>query len=179
MVLRGGTSRTGWAIVGCCLVSAAWAAAADAAVLLPQGVPPLLDTLRLAAWLLFAATLVTARAAASSEVGRRYLAAAFVFCALAIAIDLRTLLHGEDLWGLYAQLLMRVGFGVFGLLTIENLWRNTEPERRWQAWPLCLGLGFLFAYELFLFSDAFITRGQVDPGLGLGLLFESAFMVPM
>ncbi len=179
MVLRGGTSRTGWAIVGCCLVSAAWAAAADAAVLLPQGVPPLLDTLRLAAWLLFAATLVTARAAASSEVGRRYLAAAFVFCALAIAIDLRTLLHGEDLWGLYAQLLMRVGFGVFGLLTIENLWRNTEPERRWQAWPLCLGLGFLFAYELFLFSDAFITRGQVDPGLARGRPIAAAFMVPL
>lgn len=180
IVLRGSTSRTGWAIVGCCLVSAAWAAATDVAILLPPGVPSLLDTLRLAAWLLFATTLVTTGAADSAEVGRRYLAAALVFCALAIAIDLRTLLmSGGDLWGLYAQLLMRVGFGVFGLLTIENLWRNTLPERRWQAWPLCLGLGFLFAYELFLFSDAFITGGQIDPGLVLGRPIAAVFMVPL
>ena len=48
-----------------------------------------------------------------------------IFCAAAIAIDLWTLILGEDLATLYAQLLVRVGFGVFGLLTIENLWRNT------------------------------------------------------
>lgn len=179
MVLRGRTSRTGWAIVGCCLVSAIWALATDAAAILPTGVPPLLDTLRLSAWLVFAATLVTARADDGSEVGRRYLIAALVFCAVAIAGDLRTLVFGSDIWGLYALLLMRVGFGVFGLLTIENLWRNTELARRWQVWPLCLGLGFLFAYELFLFSDAFITRGRVDPGLALGRAIAAGFMAPL
>ena len=63
---------------------------------------------------------------------------------------------------------MRIGFGVAGLLTIENLWRNTERTRRWHVWPLCLAVGGLFAYELFLFSDAFITLGRVDPGLALG-----------
>ncbi len=179
MVLRGRTSRTGWAIVGCCLASAIWAVATDLAAMLPIGVPPLLDSLRLSAWLVFAATLVSAPAGGGSEVGRRYLIAASLFCAIAIAVDLRTLILGTEIWGLYAQLLMRVGFGVFGLLTIENLWRNTEPARRWQVWPLCLGLGFLFAYELFLFSDAFITRGRVDPGLALGQAIAAAFMAPL
>ncbi len=179
MVLRGRTSATGWAIIGCCLASAVWATATDAAAILPVGVPPLLDSIRLSAWLLFAVTLVTGHGAAGSKVERRYLVAALVFCALAIAIDLRTLVFGSDILGVYAQLLMRVGFGVFGLLTIENLWRNTEPGRRWQAWPLCLGLGFLFAYELFLFSDAFITRGAVDPGLALGRAVAAVFMVPL
>ena len=37
----------------------------------------------------------------------------------------------------------------------------------------------LFAYELFLFADAFITRGRVDPGLGLGRAIAAAFMAPL
>jgi putative PEP-CTERM system histidine kinase len=179
MVLRGRTSRTGLAIVGCCLASAAWAAATAAAGVLPTDIPPLLDSVRLSAWLVFAAALVTARAGDGSEVGRRYLIAALIFCAIAIAIDLRALVLGADIWGLYAQLLVRVGFGVFGLLTIENLWRNTEPARRWHVWPICLALGLLYAYELFLFSDAFITRGRVDPGLALGRAIAAGFMAPL
>jgi putative PEP-CTERM system histidine kinase len=180
MVARGRTSRTGWAIIGCCLASAVWAAGTDAAALLPTGLPPLLDSIRLSAWLLFAAGLVTGHREAGFGVGRRYLIVALVFCAVAVGTDLRsTILGGGDLWGIYAELLIRVGFGVFGLLTIENLWRNTEPARRWQAWPLCLGLGFLYAYELFLFSDAFITRGRVDPGLALGRPIAAAFMAPL
>ncbi len=78
-----------------------------------------------------------------------------------------------------SQLLLRIGYGVAGLLTVENYWRNTEPQRRWHLWPLCLAIGGLFAYELFLFSDAFITRGRVDSGLGLGQPIVAAFMVPL
>jgi len=59
------------------------------------------------------------------------------------------------------------------------LWRNTELQRRWHVWPLCLAIGGLFAYELFLFSDAFITRGRVDPGLALGRAIVAAFMAPL
>src|SRR5262252_5396541 len=62
---------------------------------------------------------------------------------------------------------------------IENLWRNTEPPKRWHVWPLCLAVGGLFAYELFLFSDAFITRGRVDSGLASGRALVAAFMTPL
>src|SRR5262249_57720872 len=77
------------------------------------------------------------------------------------------------------QILVRIGFGVAGLLTIENLWRNTEAERRWHVWPLCLAIGGLFVYELFLFSDAFITPNPVHPGLALGRPVLSAFTPPL
>jgi putative PEP-CTERM system histidine kinase len=179
MVLRGRTSRTGVAIIGCCLASAAWAAATAATAALPLGVPALFDSVRLSAWLLFAVALVTGHASDGSEVGRRYLIAAAVFCAAAIAIDLGTLTLGGDIATLYAQLLVRVGFGVFGLLTIENLWRNTAASRRWHVWPVCLALGLLYAYELFFFSDVFITRGRIDPGLALGRAVAAAFMTPL
>ena len=102
------------------------------------------------------------------------------FCVAAIANDAHVLFVDPTTSGFNtSQLLVRIGFGVIGLLTIENLWRNTEPQRRWHVWPLCLALGGLFAYELFLFSDAFITRGRVDPGLGLGRAIAAAFTAPL
>jgi putative PEP-CTERM system histidine kinase len=179
MVLRGRTSRTGVAIIGCCLASAVWAASTAAAMVFPIPVLPLLDSIRLSAWLLFAVWLVTAGARGERELGLGYLVAAGLFCVIAIAVDGRVLLFGTDLWSLYAQVLVRIGFGVLGLLTVENLWRNTDPMRRWHVWPVCLALGLLFAYELFLFSDAFITRGHVDRGLALGRPIAASFAVPL
>jgi len=180
MILRGRTSKTGLAILGCCLASVAWATATAASVRLPIAGLALFDSVRLSAWLLFAVALVTIRAGDGSGLGRFCLFGALAFCLAAIANDERLLLLDSTAPGFYtSQLLVRIGFGVIGLLTIENLWRNTEPERRWHVWPLCLALGGLFAYELFLFADAFITRGRVDRGLGLGRAIAAAFMAPL
>ena len=180
MILRGRTSKTGLAILGCCLASVAWATATAASVRLPIAGLALFDSVRLSAWLLFAVALVTTRAGDGSGLGRFCLFGALAFCLAAIANDERLLLLDSTASGFYtSQLLVRIGFGVIGLLTIENLWRNTEPQRRWHVWPLCLGLGGLFAYELFLFADAFITRGRVDPGLGLGRAIAAGFMAPL
>jgi putative PEP-CTERM system histidine kinase len=180
MVLRGRTSKTGLAILGCCLASVIWASATAASGGQPVAILALLDSIRLSAWLLFAVALVTVRAGDGNGVGRIYLFGAFAFCLAAIADDAWVLFGDPDAPGLYiSQQLIRIGFGVAGLLTIENIWRNTEPQRRWHVWPLCVAVGGLFAYELFLFADAFITRGRVDPGLGLGRAIVTGFMAPL
>jgi putative PEP-CTERM system histidine kinase len=41
-----------------------------------------------------------------------------------------------------------------GLLLIEQLYRNAAPETRWGLKALVLGLGGIFAYDLFLYSQA-------------------------
>lgn len=180
MVLRGRTSKTGLAILACCIASVAWAVATAASGGAPAAVLAPLDSIRLSGWLLFAVALVTIRAGDGAGIGRVYFLGALLFCLASIADDAWVLDFDPDASGLYtSQLLMRIGFGVIGLLTIENLWRNTEPPQRWHVWPLCLALGGLFAYELFLFSDAFITRGRIDPGLALGRAIVSAFMTPL
>jgi putative PEP-CTERM system histidine kinase len=43
-----------------------------------------------------------------------------------------------------------------GLLLIEQLYRNTPPESRWSIKPLALGVGGLFAYDLFLYSQGML-----------------------
>ena len=178
VVLHGRTSRAGVAILGCCLASLIWASASAAAA--PLAVLSLLDSLRVSAWLLFAVALVTIRAGDGSGLGRAYLLGVVSFCLAAIANDARALVVNPEAAALdTSQLLIRIGLGVAGLLTIENFWRNTEPERRWHVWPLCVAIGGLSAYELFLFSDAFITRGRVDPGLALGRPIVAAFMAPL
>lgn len=180
MVLRGRTSKVGLAILGCCLASTAWAAANAILIGQPATVLALFDNVRLSAWLLFAVALVTIRARDGSGLGRVYFFGAALFCAATIANDGQLLAANPTAPNLYtSQLLVRIGFGVVGLLTIENLWRNTEQQRRWHVWPLYLALGGLFAYELFLFSDAFITRGRVDPGLALGRPIVAGFMAPL
>jgi putative PEP-CTERM system histidine kinase len=180
MILRGRTSKTGLAILGCCITSIAWAAFTAASVRLPIAGLALLDSIRLSAWLLFAVALVTIRAGDGSGLGRLYWFGTLAFCVAAVANDGHLIPPNPTVSGFYtSQLLVRIGFGVIGLLTIENLWRNTEAQRRWHVWPLCLALGGLFAYELFLFADAFITRGRVDSGLGLGRPIVAAFMAPL
>jgi putative PEP-CTERM system histidine kinase len=176
MVMRGRTSRTGTAIIACCAASAIWAGA-TASGAVPGTTLAVLDSIRLSAWLIFAVALVTAGGGTAGH-RRAYQIAAALFCGAAIAIDVGVLALGRDAETV-VQMLMRIGFGVLGLLTIENLWRNTDPWRRWHVWPVCLALGLLYAYELFLFSDAFITRGRVDPGLALGRALAGGFAAPL
>jgi putative PEP-CTERM system histidine kinase len=180
MIIRGRTSKTGLAILGCCLASVAWAGATAAAPEGPVSVLAPFDSVRLSAWLLFGVALVTRRNDDSSRLGRLYFFGALTFCVAAVGYDgyLLVVNPAETAWHT-PQLLVRIGFGVLGLLAVENLWRNTEPHQHWHVWPLCLALGGLFSYEMFLFSDAFITRGRVDPGLGLGRAVAAAFMTPL
>src|SRR5712671_5466004 len=180
MIIRGRTSKTGLAILGCCLASVAWAGATAAAPEGPVSVLAPFDSVRLSAWLLFGVALVTRRNDDSCTLGRLYFFGALTFCVAAVGYDgyLLVVNPAETAWHT-SQLLVRIGFGVLGLLAVENLWRNTEPHQHWHVWPLCLALGGLFAYEMFFFSDAFITRGRVDPGLGLGRAIAAAFMTPL
>lgn len=55
-----------------------------------------------------------------------------------------------------SQIAGREAMAVFGLLLVENLFRNTAVRRQWNIVPLCIGLGGLFAYQLFLYSDALL-----------------------
>lgn len=179
MVLRGQTSRTGAAIILCCLLSIAWAGASAFPAAIPVRIPTLLNESRLAAWLLFAVAVLTLRSPGKNR-GLLIAVAVATFCVIALAADAyMALADPDDLSFHPLTQLFGIGLAIVGLLATENLWRNTEAESRWHLWPLCLALGGVFAYDLFLFADAFIRRSSADPGLALGQAIVAAFTTPL
>lgn len=62
------------------------------------------------------------------------------------------------------QVFGHVLMAIFGLVVIEQLYRNTRPDQRWHIKFLCFGLGGIFAYDFYLFSDALLFR-QITPEL--------------
>ncbi|RMD78560.1 MAG: PEP-CTERM system histidine kinase PrsK, partial [Gammaproteobacteria bacterium] len=66
--------------------------------------------------------------------------------------------------GLDLRLVGFLALAVLGLVAVEQLYRNTAPERRWGIKFLCLGVGGLFAYDFFLYADAVLFQ-RLDPHL--------------
>ena len=54
-----------------------------------------------------------------------------------------------------------LAFAVLGLVLIEQLFRNLPPDSRWNAKPLCLALGLVFAFDLYLYAEALLL-GALD-----------------
>ena len=55
-----------------------------------------------------------------------------------------------------------VFFGLFGLVILEQLYRNTDPRNRWALKFLVIGAGMMFAFDFYLYSDALLFRGVSD-----------------
>jgi len=58
-------------------------------------------------------------------------------------------------------LLASLGQAVIGLMCIEQLLRNVATGQHWGIRPLAIGLGAVFAFELYLYSDALLL-GRID-----------------
>ncbi len=56
----------------------------------------------------------------------------------------------------YTAFLLSTALAVFGLMLLEQVWRNMPEDSRWNAKPLCLGLGGLFLFDLYLYSQSLL-----------------------
>ncbi|WP_119354818.1 XrtA/PEP-CTERM system histidine kinase PrsK [Azohydromonas sediminis] len=108
-------------------------------------------------------------------------AALIVATGALIALDAARALHPT--WRLRVEPLLLLGIAVLGLILVEQLFRNLPEDSRWSAKPLCLGLGLLFVYDIYLYSqavlfahldgDALAVRGVVH-ALAVPLLFVAS-----
>jgi len=57
-----------------------------------------------------------------------------------------------------------LAMAVLGLLLLEQIFRNSTEAERWSIKYLCLGLGFVFAYDFFMYAQALLFQ-QLDPAL--------------
>ena len=67
---------------------------------------------------------------------------------------------------------------LMGLILVEQLYRNTPDQFRWGMKYLCLGVGGLFAYDLFLFSHSLLFR-EITGELWAARGAANALVVPL
>lgn len=157
----------GAALAAACMLTSAWAAAAALAALRGPALVPLtavLEVLRGAAWTFFLLSVLgplrrnresvqATNMVPAAGIGAFYLAmlgaTAYLYLEPAFA-------NGAG--GFVTVVVGRIAIAVLNMLLVEQLYRNTVQEARWAIKFACLGIGGLFAYDFYLYSDAMLFR---------------------
>ena len=166
------------------LATAAWGIAGwidlDSSKRLSWHLAYLFDQLRYAAWLLFLLLLLRPMAGARSSHGAR--AAQLALLVLLLLGGCANLAEGlqPERWPAVAWLLVasQLAAAVVGLLLVEQFFRNQTDPTRWSAKPLCMALGGLFMFDVYLFSQA-LMFGGFDPDVLAARALVHALTVPL
>jgi putative PEP-CTERM system histidine kinase len=133
-----------------------------------------LDLLRYGLWFAFLLTLLGQRS--TSHTMRTVSAVLCLAAIVALAWRIRAQQHLPDAstFGMVSSLAM----AVLGALLTEQLFRNLPDDSRWSAKPLCLGLGVIFGFDLYLHSEALLF-GHMDRDALSVRGFVHALAVPL
>ncbi|MBC7573510.1 MAG: PEP-CTERM system histidine kinase PrsK [Herminiimonas sp.] len=150
-----------------CVTTAIWATVIG--LLTMAGSPmtllsDLLEILRNACW-----TLLLVRLMGPFKAGKPHTVGNFKWSVIGIAaLYVLMLLATLDAYRLFGQPLGlanaltstvgHIAMAVVGMLMVEQLYRNTPAEARWAIKFACMGMGGLFAYDFYLYSDAMLFR---------------------
>jgi len=168
-----------------CFVTAIWSGIAAYSALFEHAVSlfvAIAEVLRNGVWFLFVIQLLYLidLERDQSELFRKMVKLAYVTPMLLLAILVFMGLSGQIIpWlGYDARILGHVLMGIVGLSFVEQLFRGARLEQRWAIKFLCFGLGSLFAFDFYLYSDALLFK-QMDANLWNARGFVYAFAVPL
>jgi putative PEP-CTERM system histidine kinase len=157
---------------GAVLASALWAACSALSIRFDDRLWPnaaaLLDLLRYGLWFAFLLVSIGASRAASRAGAQHALRLVAMLCLLlALVLVAQRAARGdiEDPPGQFG-LISLLALPVCGTLLLEQLFRNLGEDMRWNAKPLCLGLGCIFAYDVYLYSTALLLGRYDGDALG-------------
>ena len=163
--LWGQWARQGYAFLLATLMTALWAGAALLAPW-PSGLPYLVDLLHHTAslsWVLFLWMLVAFSPELQNNYPRRIRVGWLIIGGLATVVIGFDLLH---LFTLSEPTIGAIGLAllvsVAGLSLTETVFRSFRRGDRWGVKYLCLAVGGMFAYDVFLFADA-LLYSMIDP----------------
>jgi putative PEP-CTERM system histidine kinase len=71
-----------------------------------------------------------------------------------------------------------LAIALVGLVLLEQLFRNARPDKRWALKFLILGIGAIFVYDFFLYSQALLLRG-IEPQVWNARGAVNALAVPL
>jgi len=173
------SSRAGIYLIVVCLINAAWGFAL-AWNQSQSSVEPVaifvLEVLRPTTWVVFLAYL-----AAQIGVNQFIRRASVILCLAVLVAGTAVWVHDQRYFASFSlgSILFPGGLAIAltGLLLIEQVYRNTPAEGRWALKPLVLGLGGMFTYDLFLYSQA-VLFSALDPATWTARGVINLFFVP-
>lgn len=141
-----------------------------------------LEILRPLLWLTFLCALLAPLAQGNPRY-QRMLRFMRVSCAVLALVMLLSLLGGDIHWSttwvpVQWRLIGHLLYAVGGLILVEQLFRNSPLEHRWMIKYLCFGLGAIFAYDFYLYTDALLFQ-RLDPAIWSARGGVNALMVPL
>ncbi|MES2758008.1 MAG: XrtA/PEP-CTERM system histidine kinase PrsK [Pseudomonadota bacterium] len=141
------------------------------------------EILRNAAWSAFLIILVGHFHDKDSRLPFRLrpgLALIIVFYVLFFGATVAGIFHLELLTevGLMPSVAARMGMAVLGMLLVEQLYRNKPEQERWAIKFACLGIGGMFAYDFYLYSDAMLFQ-KVNADIWTARGAVNALTVPL
>ncbi len=78
----------------------------------------------------------------------------------------------------FGELSPRLSLAIFGILLIENLYRNTAYDARWHINLLCIALGGMFFYSVVIYADALLYT-RISPLLWGGRAIVMTIATPL
>ncbi|SDY14490.1 XrtA/PEP-CTERM system histidine kinase PrsK [Nitrosomonas sp. Nm33] len=78
----------------------------------------------------------------------------------------------------YSTFLTGVIMAVIGIVLVEQYYRNMSSEQRWRIKFICLGMGGIFVYDFYLFSDALLFR-KINVDIWVARGWINALIVPL
>ncbi len=118
---------------------------------LPGWVVPGLDLLRFSLWFAFMLMLLPPSRRSGGLGWIRPFAIGILLLQLALIV-VGEYLMPDNLSRPHA--LLSLALAVLGLVLVEQMLRNSTADARWNAKPVCLGLGAIFFFDLFINSQA-------------------------
>lgn len=176
LLLRKVRARPHGVVLACaCLMTAVWAAAIVLAGERPLGTAGLwLEWSRTCAWLALLQRLQERPNQPSSGL---FAVLAALVVPLVVMLVARVWL-GPEPGGAALSSGAALLLAVLGMLLVEHLYRNTPPASRWGIKFACLGLGGMFAYDFYLYSDALLFR-HVNHDIWAARGMVNALCVPL
>lgn len=167
-------------------VSTLWAASAayQAAFNSPFIITQLLELLRDLVWLTFLLHMLATRSAGKDNIATwftivRHGVYAFTAVMMLLAVYLHYAGPGLSFFArIDFQLAGHLLLAVIGLVFLEQILRNTPLEFLRAIKYLCFGIGGMFAYDFYLYSDALLFQ-RIDPALWEARGFINAAIVPV
>ena len=136
----------------------------------------LLEITRDTCWLAFLLVLL---GYASRQVGRLRLVAVALLAFCAVLMLEAVYAAGSSAIALSRhEILGRLAVALAGMVLVEQLYRNVDPQQRWGIKYLCLALGGIFVCDFYLYSDALLFR-RVSEDIWSARGVVNALVVPL